>query len=392
LNILHVVRTPTSVECFLLDFLKAQKAQGHNVAVACNVEEDASVIKANGIEVCPYEIARSMSISNIVRAFRSLSRVITDTRYDLIMAHMPLAGGITRIIAKIYSRRSKVIYVSHGFACAPYQFFIRWLYLFIAEWVLGKMTDAVFVMNSRDYKMARKTRILSRVEMIRQIPGMGVDLERFAPLQNEHRRFSWESCGIEKGRKVILFAGRMITEKGIFDLLEATRLLRNRNYAFVLAGDGPMYKAACKYVKSHDLVNQVFLLGWRNRDEMEDYMRHCDVFVLPTYYWEGLPVTILEAMASAKPVIATRQRGCEDEVIDGMTGFLVEIKKPRQLAERIDFLLNNDELACKMGKAGRCRVEQYFSKEQAVRAFCEAIAAVGSLWGMGTGCRENVVK
>jgi glycosyltransferase involved in cell wall biosynthesis len=383
LNILHVVRTPTTVECFLLDFLKAQKAQGHNVAVACNVEEDASVIEANGIEVCPYEIAGNMSISNVIRAFRSLRKVITATHYDLIIAHMPLAAGIARIIAKTYSRKSKVIYLSHGFAFAPHQFFIKWLYLFIVEWLLGKITDAVFVINNRDYKMARKTRILSRVEMIRQIPGMGVDIERFAPLQNGYRRFSWESCGIEKRRKVILFAGRMIMEKGIFDLLDAARLLRDRNYAFVLVGDGPMYKAACKYVKSHDLVKQVFLLGWQSRNEMEDYMRHCDVFVLPTYYCEGLPVTILEAMASAKPVIATHQRGCEDEVIDGTTGFLVEIKKPRQLVEKIDFLLNNDELACKMGKAGRRRAEQYFSKERAVSAFCDAIASFGSYWGWG---------
>jgi glycosyltransferase involved in cell wall biosynthesis len=370
----------------LLGFLKAQKAQGHNVTVACNAEEDASVIRANGIEVRPYEIARSMSFSNIIRAFRSLKKVITGMHYDLIITHMPLASGITRIIAKVYSRRSKVIYVSHGFAFAPYQFLIRWLCLFITEWMLGRITDAVFVMNTRDYKIARKLRILSRVEMIRQIPGVGVDLERFAPLQNEHRRFSWESCGIEKGRKVILFAGRMIKEKGIFDLLEAARLLRDRNCAFVLAGDGPIYKVACGYVKSRDLANHVFLLGWRSRDEMEDYMRHCDIFVLPTYYCEGLPVTILEAMASAKPVIATRQRGCEDEVIDGSTGFLVDIKSPRQLAEKIDFLLNNDELGRRMGKTGRCRVEQYFSREQAVRTFLETVDAVSSSWGMGAGC------
>jgi N,N'-diacetylbacillosaminyl-diphospho-undecaprenol alpha-1,3-N-acetylgalactosaminyltransferase len=234
-------------------------------------------------------------------------------------------------------------------------------------------------MNKYDYELARKTRMLSKVELIRKIPGMGVDIEMFSPQQKTVDGFSWESFGIESSRKVVLFAGRLVKEKGVFELLKAAHLLRDRNYAFFLLGDGPEYRAAHEFVKTQGLTGQVFLLGWQ--DSIEKYMRHCNVFVLPTYYFEGLPVTVLEAMASTKPVVATHHRGCEDAIVDGLTGLLVEVRNAKQLAEKIDMVLNNDSLAKKMGIEGRRRAELYFSKKQAVRRFCEEVATVSRYWG-----------
>lgn len=378
MNILHVVRTPISVTSFLMPFLKAQIQQGHSVAVACNAREDTSAIEAEGIAVCKYRLERSLNVLNLYRAFRSLKHLITQTQLDLIIVHMPIASAITRLAAKFSPCRARVIYVAHGLPCAPHQSYPRWLFWFTIEWLLGRLTDALFVMNQYDYNLATRTCMLPRTELIRRIPGMGVDLERFSPQEETSCQSFWEQFGIDKQKRIVLFVARLIKEKGVFELLEAARLLKKNNYAFVLLGDGPLYDAISKFIDKHNLSGQVFLLGWRN--DVHDFMRHCDVFVLPTYYFEGLPVTILEAMACGKPVIATRHRGCEDAVIEGQNGYLVNVKDTHQLAEKIDIILSNRDLASTMGSAGRLRAKECFSLPEAITRFCEELSKVSLLW------------
>jgi glycosyltransferase involved in cell wall biosynthesis len=109
-------------------------------------------------------------------------------------------------------------------------------------------------------------------------------------------------------------------------------------------------------------------------------MKRCDLFVLPTYYSEGLPVTILEAMACGKAVITCKQRGCDEEIVENVTGYFVKPRNSEQLAEKIDLLLSNDILRSKMGKAGRKRVEQLFSLKKAIETFCSTISTIVNAW------------
>ena len=126
-----------------------------------------------------------------------------------------------------------------------------------------------------------------------------------------------------------------------------------------------------KIVQKNHLEDNFKLLGWR--DDIYRLMDLTDIFVLPTYYFEGLPVSILEAMACGKPVIATRHRGCEDVVVDGETGFLVPIKKATALVEKILQLLDDKQSRTRMGKAGRKRVEQYFGLDYCTDKIVEAL-------------------
>jgi len=376
MNILHVVRTPLTISIFLMPFLQAQQKQGHNVAVACDADEDTTAIEARGIAVHKYSLKRSLSLLNLCGAFRSLREILNQSQFDLIIVHMPIAGAVTRLAARLSCCRAKVIYVSHGLPCGPKQSKLRWLMWFITEWILGRITDALFVMNNYDYNLAVKTRMLRNRNCVRKIPGMGVDLTKFS-LSSEPCRDFLRKLGI-KSKKVVLFVARLVGEKGVFEFLEAARLLANRDYAFVLLGDGPLETSVSQFISDNNLHESVFLLGWR--DDVDEFMKRCDLFVLPTYYFEGLPVTILEAMACGKPVIATRHRGCEDEVVDGETGYLIEIKNPKELAEKIDLLLNDEALCVMMGKRGRERVENCFSLEHAVKAFSDEVLAVSRCW------------
>ena len=111
------------------------------------------------------------------------------------------------------------------------------------------------------------------------------------------------------------------------------------------------------------------MLGWRN--DIPDLMKAADVFVLPSYYMEGLPVSILEAMACGKPVVTTRHKGCEDAVVDGETAFLVPVKQPAQLAEKILTLLSDSGMRERMGLAGRRRAEERFEMSDCTREVVE---------------------
>jgi glycosyltransferase involved in cell wall biosynthesis len=136
----------------------------------------------------------------------------------------------------------------------------------------------------------------------------------------------------------ILFAGRLAEEKGIPELVEATRGL-----PLVVAGDGPL----------RALVPDA--LGFVAHDELEELYRHASVVVLPSHR-EGLPLCVLEAMAHGCPVVATRVGGIPQLVDDGRTGYLVEPGDPEALRGALLRLLDDAQLRAKMGAAGRERV------------------------------------
>jgi len=372
MNILHVVRSSITVTSFLLPFMEAQRLQGNDVAVAFDANEDAEGIESRNIRVHKYNLARSLSLANLYKALRSLKLIIDHGKYDLIIAHMPMAGAITRLAVKFSSCNAKVVYVSHGLPCAPKQAKLRWLFWFTVEWVLGRITDALFVMNQYDYALARRTKMLPNPNLVRKIPGMGVDIEEFSTDIDASYKFFSNYFNVPKHRKVVLFVGRIIKEKGVFDFLKAAESLSDEDYSFFLVGDGPLNSAISNFIERRGLTDKVFFLGLRN--DVPTFMKRCDVLVLPTYYFEGLPVVILEAMACGKPVIATRHRGCEDEVVDGETGYLIDAKNPRQLAGTIEKLLGNPSLCKRMGMAGRKRVVEHFALSIAVESFLKELA------------------
>jgi glycosyltransferase involved in cell wall biosynthesis len=123
--------------------------------------------------------------------------------------------------------------------------------------------------------------------------------------------------------------------------------------------------------------DRVKVLGWRN--DIQTLMKCADIFALPSYYMEGLPVSILEAMACGKPVVSTHHKGCEDAVTDGTTGFLVPSRQSGPLAERIATLLGDERLRAAMGRAGRQRVEREFQMADCTRIIVETLEkAIGT--------------
>jgi glycosyltransferase involved in cell wall biosynthesis len=129
---------------------------------------------------------------------------------------------------------------------------------------------------------------------------------------------------------------------------------------FVLAGDGPQRGALEAESRRLGIAERVVFLG--HREDVPALLSCCDLFVLPSLF-EGLPVSVLEAMAAARPVIATAIGGTDEAVVHGKTGLLVPPGDSAALATSIQLLLADRAMADRLAQAGRARVEQEFSAE-----------------------------
>jgi glycosyltransferase involved in cell wall biosynthesis len=164
------------------------------------------------------------------------------------------------------------------------------------------------------------------------------------------------------GRPIILTVARLDEQKGHRYLLEAAAQVPEAQ--FVLAGDGPLRTSLEAQAHSLGVEERVKFLGYRS--DIADLLADCDVFVLPSLY-EGLPLSILEAMSAGKPVIATHIGGTDEAVIAGETGLLVPPANPTALAVAIRAVLTDRPLAQRLASAGRARVEQEFSATKMVQ-------------------------
>jgi glycosyltransferase involved in cell wall biosynthesis len=162
-------------------------------------------------------------------------------------------------------------------------------------------------------------------------------------------------------RPIVLTLARLDRQKGHCYLLEA--VARIPEAVFVLAGEGPERPALEAQARALGLDDRVMFLGFRG--DVCDLLASCDLFVLPSLF-EGLPLSVLEAMAAGKPVVATSVGGTPEAVLDGETGFLVPPRDPASLVAAIHRLLADACLRRKMGLAGRLRVQRNFSAVQMV--------------------------
>ncbi len=169
---------------------------------------------------------------------------------------------------------------------------------------------------------------------------------------------------IEKETIVVGFVGRLTFQKGITYLLDAASIIETKNRAvkFLIVGEGELREELEAKVKSMRLGNIIFV-GFQR--EIIKYLSIMDIFVLPSLF-EGLPMSVLEAMACKKPVVATNISGTAEVVVDNQTGFLVEPKNVEQLTDRLMRLIANSSIRQQMGELGMQRVIQQFSAQRMI--------------------------
>jgi glycosyltransferase involved in cell wall biosynthesis len=206
--------------------------------------------------------------------------------------------------------------------------------------------------NSDDYNFVKSLNLVEPSNLT-LIKGSGVDINHYA----------YSVCSDTEYVK-LLFPARLLYDKGLMEYIQAARTIRNfikGKALFLLAGDcDEGNPASIRKNKLLDLLEDGFIEWIGYQKKMADIYKSCDIVVLPSYR-EGLPKSLIEAMAIGRPIITTNAPGCNECVINGYNGLLVPVKNVPDLAEAMLTLINDKELRYKFGKNSRLLVEKEFS-------------------------------
>jgi glycosyltransferase involved in cell wall biosynthesis len=206
------------------------------------------------------------------------------------------------------------------------------------------------------------------------IRSSGVNVDRFAPRPNV-------AAGDADTAPIVLFAGRLIREKGLMELVEAARRVKRVRpcVRFQIAGDpdpGNPSSLESEVIDAWRAEGVVELLGHQNH--IDELIAGAAMVVLPSYR-EGVPRTLLEASAMGKPCIATDVAGCREAVVNGWNGILVPPKDVDALADAIVKLLDDHLLRARMGRNGRRMVLEEFDERIVIRRTAEIYESMGLL-------------
>lgn len=351
---------------FLLPLMRAMREAGHEVVGVCGEGPFAERVRAEGFRVEAVGFRRNYDVLHHVRVYGELVRLFRRERFDMVHVHSPIAALIGRLAAARAGVPKKV-YTAHGFYFHEHQpWGLRHAFIGL-EWIGGRFTDVLFTQSAEDAQAARDLG-LCRGGVIEAI-GNGVDPVRFRPADAadlaRHRLRA--ELGAGDGDVVILMIGRLVAEKGYPELFAAVKDVNARLWVVGnrLKSDhaASVDDAIARVEADPDLSQRISFLGYRG--DVDALLRAADIFTLPSHR-EGMPRSIIEAMMSGLPVVATHIRGSREEVLDGETGFLVPVRDAGRLTAALQRLVTDGRLRSRLGAAGRQRALAQFDEEKVV--------------------------
>lgn len=293
-------------------------------------------------------------------AFKSAMTAYKDFQPDVIhVHHASYFTWIANYIQTIYG--TYYVVTVHGTGVLAASEDKRWVVLTRFGLERAHMINCVsndtkkWMLKVFGRRMLRQTRIVTG----------GVDLDlyrRDEPIRIINRKYHL------KDKKVVIFVGKLTSKKGVEYLVKAAPRIRGE--IFIIGGgeEKPRLEKLSKSLK----CKNVHFLGYFGNDyikELREFYRRADVFVFPSVWDEPLGLVALEAMASSTPVVASKKGGIPLAVKDGINGFLVRAKSAKQIAEKVNLLLKNDELRKKMGEEARKTVEEKFNWTKIAQRF-----------------------
>ena len=267
-----------------------------------------------------------ISPGNLSTLFR-LTRLLQKERYDLLIGHTTLASFLLRTAAVLSRQKhSRLVQVCHGYLFRDDDSFRSRLYR-SGERVFHKRVDCLLVMNGEDEAIARKYRFC---RTIHRIPGMGLDLQKLVPKKSgaEIRR----NLEIGPKEKMLLCVGEFSRRKNQFRLLQGFASLPTEGVRLVFAGEGNRLEACRRFAAGKQLGNRVLFLG--ERTDVPSLLEACDGLVTASRS-EGLPFSVMEALAMGKPVVASEVKGHRELVENGKTGLLFRLETEQEPAETL---------------------------------------------------------
>lgn len=325
---------------FHIPYIKRLKEKGYVVELVSTGNVDFSELAVKH-DIC---FGRSPFKMQNIPAFRQFRKLIKSNYYDIIYFSTPVIGAVGRV-ALIGTKRGRVIYSAHGFSFYEGNSKKSNLIYGTVERLLAKLTDCLFTMNKEDYEACPKYGI--KCKELYNVDGVGVDLSVYYKASAEEKSRLRDEYHYDKNDFILIYPAEFTDRKNQRLLLQTMSLLKEKhqNVKLLLLGRGVMEDDYKQLAKDLNVEDYVHFLGYRN--DVNQLLKISDVLFASSKN-EGLPINMMEAMASGLPVVATNTRGQNDLIQDGDNGFLFELGQPEVACDRICRLIEDLDLYNRM--------------------------------------------
>jgi len=345
MNILHIVNSLDcgGLENFTIELSKELMRTGDKAFICCLDQMGNLAPNAidSGISVTDFQIKNGLDLQCIWK----LRKYMIANRIDVVHTHnkKPLIYGT--IAAKL-ANVSRIIHTRHGQAADA------------VPWYIWKLNSKVVTISEDAKACLVSTNNIAEADVA--VIDNGIPLDKFDSISVEASQELKNEIGLLAKSQVVGIVARLAIEKDHRTLIHAfAEVLRiNENAVLVIVGDGPLSKELQELTQELKVEKSVYFLGFRQN--IAELISIFDIFVLSSTS-EGMSLTLLEAMASKKPIVATNVGGNPEVVQDGLTGFIVPPKDPLLMAKAITSLLGNGDLASKFSLNGYERIKNKYS-------------------------------
>lgn len=369
-KILHIGGEDVRMRIPILSLLQSNGFQVG--ALGCN---DGTAFESTKISYYDYFLNRWISPLDDIKTKKQLAKLFIETKPDLIHLFDTKPGVITPKVAKNNSVKVVVRTVTGmGYIFSSDSLLAKFLKPFyrIAQKRAIAYTDMVIFQNRDDQEYFEKYNLLSKEKSV-LVASSGLQVDKFIEKQadSETKIALRQQLGFGEKDIIVTLIARLVKDKGILEFLEAAKILTSKNnIKFLLIGPlGSEGKQAVSKSTIQTYSKFVNYIGPVNN--VAEILSLSDIFVLPTYYREGLPRILLEAGALGLPLITTDMPGCRDVVKDGWNGLLVPIRDSHALANAIDKLSSNEKLRLKMGAKNPSFIKDNFDLSIVAKAYIQ---------------------
>lgn len=364
-RLLILTTLPVTLNAFLVPFARHFRAKGWHVgAGASGLSSSAASLQSEFDATYDIPWKRSLASAGNIAAVKAVRAAVDAGDYDIVHVHTPIASFLTRFALRNHRRKVKVVYTAHGFhfgfdASSPY--FTPYFY---AEKLAGQWTDTLVVINQRDYDTCLRYGIVGP-EHLRHTRGIGIDLAAYSrPADFDGIRAGRRNeMGIGPDDFLFLMIAEFNPGKRHRDVLEALRQIRDESVHVAFAGEGALLEEMRQLAREYGVGGRAHFLGYRK--DVKELLAACDATVLPSAR-EGLPRSILEAMAMRRLVLGTKIRGIE-ELLGDSCGLLFAVGAIPELAEAMKLARTNHEVRASYEENAFGKVREY-SVDKVLRA------------------------
>jgi len=361
-RILHIQLLPllSGVQNVMLNLITNLDSDEFEFSVI-SAPDGPLVNKLKELKIKHYQVpglVRKISLKDLFVLIR-IYKICRMGKFDIVHTHSSKTGFIGRISAR-FAGIKVVIHTIHGFPFNPFQPLPKQIFFELLEKIAAFFCDRAISVNKTERQLAIEKHIIPEKKILTIYNGIGE--------ASPHSEIFREEFGFHKDDKIFGSVCRFSKQKNIISMIKiAIEIVEaNDKIKFVFIGDGELWEDVKRMVRAKNLSAEILLPGWKSN--VADWLAFFDVFVLYSL-WEGLSLSILEAMSAGLPIIASDIKGNNELVKNGYNGFLVKIGNKDSFVKNILWISTHDRERDEMGKNSLKLVREKFALNRFIESY-----------------------